>query len=125
MTRVLLLEPDRVAAKCIVDELTKRNMRVSVATTAGQAISIADKNDPDIVISEISLPGHSGTEFIYEFRTYNDWQEIPLLIYSSMKSRPQITNSKDWELLGISEYLYKPDCSLQTLGDSVEAYITT
>ena len=120
MTKVLLLEPDRVSARCIVEELSKRDLEVSVASTAESAIGLADKVNPDIVISELSLAGHSGSEFIYEFRTYTDWQNTPLLIYSSIKQSDKITSSKDWKLLNIHSVLYKPDFSLKKLGDLVE-----
>jgi len=120
MPHVLLLEPDRIIAKCIVEELERRNITVSVATNADSAIIMADKNYPDAVISELSIPGHSGSEFLYEFRTYSDWRAVPILIFSSLKPSREILSSKDWKLLGITEMLYKPDTSLQRLGDAVE-----
>ncbi len=120
MPNVLLLEPDRVSAKCIADELAKRDINVFSASTADIAVTQADKLRPDLVICELSLPGHSGSEFIYEFRTYSDWKDIPLLVYSSIKAPDKITTSRDWKLLEISKVLYKPDFSLQKLGDLVK-----
>ncbi len=120
MPNILVLEPDRVSAKCIADELSKRNIEVFTASTAESAITQADKLKPDLVISELSLPGHSGSEFIYEFRTYSDWKDTPLLVYSSIQAPDKITASKDWKLLNIQGVLYKPDFSLQKLGDLVE-----
>lgn len=120
MSHVLLLEPDRVIAGCIVEELARRNITVSVATNADLAVAMADKQYPDVVISELSIPGHSGSEFLYEFRTYSDWRTIPILVFSSLKPSREIVSSKDWKLLGITEMLYKPDTSLQKLGQAVE-----
>jgi DNA-binding response OmpR family regulator len=121
--QVLLLEPDRVYARCIKQELSKRNIDVHVATTADRAVELADKINPDIVISELSLPGHSGTEFLYEFRTYSDWRDTPLLVYSSMQLSDDVTKSKDWKLLNVGEYLYKPDVSLEKLAQVVESSV--
>jgi len=72
MTHALLLEPDRVIAECIVSELSKFGVSVQVAQNADSAITLSDKQKPDVVISELSIPGHSGSEFLYEFRTYNN-----------------------------------------------------
>ena len=115
MTNVLLLEPDRISAKCIAEELEKLSFEVYKASGAETAIAQADKQKPDLVICELSLPGHSGSEFIYEFRTYSDWNDIPLIIYSSIKATEKVVKSKDWKLLNISEVIYKPDFSLNKL----------
>lgn len=115
MPHILLLEPDRISAKCIAQELEKRQFEVFIASTAETAVTQADKVTPDLVICELSLPGHSGSEFIYEFRTYSDWKNTPMLIYSSIKIPKKILESRDWKLLNLTQILYKPDFSLQKL----------
>ncbi len=117
--KVLLIEPDRVLAKCISEELKKRDLLTTIVTSADRAVETADNISPDAVISELSLPGHSGTEFIYEFRTYKDWQNIPLIIYSSIKPSKKVLKSKDWTLLQIDKILYKPEVSLSQLSEAV------
>ena len=123
MPYVVLLEPDRVIAECIVQELSKRKITVDIANNADKAVGLSDANFPDAVISELSIPGHSGSEFLYEFRTYSDWKDVPLIIFSSLKPSTNITSSKDWKLLNIYEILYKPDTTLQKLGETVESAI--
>ncbi len=119
MGRVLVIEPDRTFAKCIKDELEKRSVEVLLVVNANEAITAADEFKPGVVVTELSLAGHSGTEFIYEFRTYADWTDVPLVIYSSMKIPETIENSNDWKQLNVSEYLYKPDDSLDQLANSL------
>lgn len=123
MKNVLIIEPDRTIAKCIKDELEKRSMKVSISANADAAIEAADKLQPDAVVTELSLAGHSGTEFLYEFRTYPDWSEIPIIIYSSMKLPDLVTESHDWKHLKIAEFLYKPNDSLVQLANSVESLV--
>lgn len=124
MKKVLIIEPDRTIAKCIKDELEKRSMKVAIASNADTAIEAADDLQPDIVVTELSLAGHSGTEFLYEFRTYSDWSEVPIVIYSSMKLPDEISNSHDWKHLDIAEFLYKPDESLDQLASRVESLVS-
>jgi len=119
--RVLILEPDRIVAECISDELKRRNIQVSIATTADRAINLADAHTPDAVIAELSLPGHSGSEFMYEFRTYEEWRDIPIVIYSTLKPTKTVQDSNDWALLGIHSYMYKPDFTIQVLADAIES----
>lgn len=122
--RVLLLESDRIVSKCIVEELSKRNLQTTVAVNGEDAIFAADETAPDIVICELSLYSHSGSEFLYEFRTYSDWQHIPVVIFSSLQVPKNVADSKDWKLLNISKTLYKPDDSLQKLGDEIESLVS-
>lgn len=121
--RVLLLEPDRIMARCIRTELEKRNIRVDVSVSADDAVACADKNKPDVVVCELSLSGHSGTEFMYEFRTYSDWQHIPLIIFSSLTVSPEIVNCSDWNTLDIHKYMYKSRTDVVQLADEVESCV--
>lgn len=119
MRNVIIIEPDRIIAKCIAESLSKQNIESRIASNAQEAVVLADSRTPDAVIIEISLPGHSGSEFIYEFRTYDDWQDVPIVIYSSMDIE-FIKQIYDWTLLEPIEYLYKPDRSLSELVELVD-----
>lgn len=121
MSHILVMESDRIVAKCISDELITQGHTVAVVANADKAVLACDKQKPDVVISELTIPGHSGSEFLYEFRTYTDWLDIPIIIYSSMRPPSEVTKSHDWKLLNIYELLYKPEASLQRLNQSVSS----
>jgi response regulator RpfG family c-di-GMP phosphodiesterase len=76
----------------------------------------ADQQRPDVVIVELQLVAHSGIEFLYEFRSYLEWQAIPLIIHSQV---PPSEFASNWQLfkdqLSISHYLYKPQTTLKEL----------
>ena len=119
MSHVILIEPDRIIAKTIAKELKDDGIDVSVVSNADSAVSVSDEKSPDLVISELSIPGHSGSEFLYEFRTYTDWKDVPIILFSTLKPKSEITDSRDWKLLNIYEFLYKPDVSIQQFKASV------
>ena len=93
---------------------------VSTVSHASRAVDIASETKPDIIIMELSLAGHSGFEFLYEFRTYSDWTRIPVFIYSTLKVSERVQKSRAWNQLGIVRYLYKPETSLASLRSVVE-----
>lgn len=119
--KILVLEPDTRFAALMKAVLAEVATSVVCVSNADEAIIIADKLSPDLIITELSLAGHSGTEFLYEFRTYGDWVGVPVLIYSSMRLSDDITSSKDWRNLNITEILYKPDVSLRQLAAYIES----
>jgi DNA-binding response OmpR family regulator len=125
MPHILLLEPDRVIADCISKILIDDQTTVSIASNADNAVELADKKSPDVVISELSVSGHSGSEFLYEFRTYSDWKQVPIIVFSSLKPSKDITSSKDWGLLRIHEFLYKPDKTIHQLKQAVMTALDT
>lgn len=114
--KLLLIEPDRVLATTYGRALQQAGHTVQVAATAQTAIHAADQRRPDAVIMELQLVGHSGIEFLYEFRSYEDWSAIPALVLTGV---PAGEFADSWELLrdhlGVRAYHYKPITSLRTL----------
>lgn len=120
MAQILLIEPDRLLARTYEQALTNDGHHVAVCAGAQDAIMAADKSRPDLVILELQLVEHSGIEFLYEFRSYSEWQEIPVLILSNV---PPGEFTDSWQILGkelgIDVYLYKPRTSLRRLLSTV------
>jgi DNA-binding response OmpR family regulator len=120
MSQVLLIEPDRLLAKTYQAALKNSGHQVRIATNSQDAINLADKITPDVVVLELQLVGHSGVEFLYEFRSYPDWQDVPVLIHSHV---PYLALKDGWpilnEQLGVSDYRYKPSTSLEKLISSI------
>lgn len=116
MANILLIEPDRVLAETYAQAILLAGHKVAVAPGAQSGILVADQFQPDIVITELQLVEHSGIEFLYEFRSYPEWQDVPVIIQTQVP--PHEFNSS-LELLkkelSISEYLYKPEATLEKL----------
>ncbi|HEY5442044.1 MAG TPA: response regulator [Candidatus Saccharimonadales bacterium] len=122
MPRILLIEPDRRLGETYTQALTADGHQVVTVPGAQAAITAADAARPDIVIIELQLVEHSGIEFLYEFRSYIDWQTIPVIIHSQV---PPAEFSDSRQLLetelGVHTYLYKPRTSLRQLLAQVQA----
>src|ERR1700733_7447717 len=105
MSQILLIEPDKSLAKTYHQALKQAGHKVVSVTSSQQAINSADKLAPDVVVLEIQLVGHSGIEFLYEFRSYPEWQSIPVIVHSNV---PYVELKDGWPLLskqlGVSSY---------------------
>lgn len=126
MANVLLVEPDRLLAKTYFQALSEAGHDVIVAAGAQTAIFAADKQLPDVVVLELQLVEHSGIEFLYEFRSYPEWQGIPVIIFSQVPpaefgpSRGLLQKH-----LGVHVYHYKPQTSLSRLLAAVNDCLPT
>jgi CheY-like chemotaxis protein len=116
MSHVLFLEPDKVLAKTYCQAVSSYGHTSESCPTAQQALNCADKTRPDVVIIELQLVAHSGIEFLYEFRSYADWQDIPVVILSNV---PPAEFSESWillrERLKVYAYHYKPQTDIRAL----------
>lgn len=122
MAHILLIEPDRVLAETYTQSLKSAGHSVTPCASAQSAILAADKNRPDLVILEIQLIEHSGIEFLYEFRSYSDWQSIPIIIHSIVPGLEFNNNRKILrEQLKVENYLDKQKTSLAELVKRVNA----
>jgi DNA-binding response OmpR family regulator len=123
MSQILLVEPDRILAEIYYRSLRHAGHQVVACSGAQAAVLSADQVQPDMVILELQLIEHSGIEFLYEFRSYTDWQNIPVIIHSQV---PPAEFNANWQLLqdelGVAAYLYKPRTSLQKLLRAIEAH---
>lgn len=120
MARIILIEPDRQLAETYRQCFMTAGHEVIPCASAQAGVLAADQGTPDIVVLELQLIEHSGIEFLYEFRSYAEWQDIPVLVHSHVSSHEF---SGSWQLLqkqlGIDRYLYKPHTSLRQLLQSV------
>jgi DNA-binding response OmpR family regulator len=126
MADILLIEPDRILARTYILALELNGHVVNTCTSAQSAIRYADRARPNIVILELQMVGHSGIEFLYEFRSYTDWQQIPVIALTCV---PASEFASSWRLLrdelGVRTYHYKPQTSLRKLVRSVNELVAT
>ncbi|MGH7141904.1 MAG: response regulator transcription factor [Candidatus Saccharimonadales bacterium] len=116
MAQILLIEPDKILAEIYRDALESAGYKVSVCFSAQSAILSADEIKPSLVIMELQLVGHSGIEFLYEFRSYIDWQNIPVIALTTVPANEFADSQRLlMDELNIAMYLYKPQTSLKKI----------
>ena len=112
---ILLLEPDSLLAASLSRYLSDAGHTVAWHTHPQDAVTSADKQTPQAVITEFQLAGRSGVEFLYEFRSYPDWQDMQVIVLSSLPPE-QISNFQaTLAELNISNYFYKPAATLSQI----------
>lgn len=116
MASILCIEPDRVLAETYYEALTTAGHEVVVTPSAQTALMVTDEFKPDGIILELQLIEHSGVEFLYELRSYTDWQHIPVIIQTQVSPGEFAGNRQILkQQLNVAAYLYKPQTTLQQL----------
>jgi DNA-binding response OmpR family regulator len=116
MPNILMLEPDAVLAGIYREVFEMAGYEVRRSISAQDAVFLVDELAPDVILVELQLVAHSGIEFLYELRSYSEWQHIPVLIHSCI---PPLEFEDSMQLLkqmlNVKAYLYKPHTTLTTL----------
>lgn len=120
MTDVLIIEPSKELAQVISHAFARKEITTKIANTSQGAIKAADSSRPKIVIIELLIPKHNGLEFIHEFRSYSDWIDIPIIIYSQVSADEVGMSEKIKKDMGILDHFYKPTTTLTKLVDRAE-----
>lgn len=108
-------------AKIYKQALTKHGYAVLLAHDAQTAVTVLDNSERcDLIILELQLVEHGGVEFVYELRSYSEWQELPIIIHTMVSPNSLGLTKTFFRNYGIVEYLYKPATSIKTLLEVVD-----
>ena len=104
--RILCVEDDRDTASLICEELTDRGFDVSVAYNGRDGLACILKDPPDIVLSDVGMPGMSGFELLERLTSMAPrFDSIPFVFLTALGD--QSSELKGWQL-GADDYLTKP-----------------
>jgi CheY-like chemotaxis protein len=126
MAHVLFIEPDTILARTYMQALQHAGHTTAHAHGAQQAIHAADEQTPHVAVLELQLTVHDGVEFLHEFRSYPEWQHIPVIVNTTLP--PQSLEPVRQALMqdfGVTECLYKPRTTLQQLISVVNAQLAS
>lgn len=123
MANILCIEPDRVLAETYYEALTTAGHDVVVTPSAQTGLMVTDEFNPDLILLELQLIEHSGIEFLYELRSYLDWQHIPVII-QTLVPPGEFTGNRTLlkQQLNVATYLYKPQTTLQQFVQAVDEH---
>jgi len=101
--RILYIEDDEATRKHVSDILTMLCRRVISVETAEEALKIYKIEMPDIIISDVDLPGINGIEFVKIIREEN--KTIPIIL---LTAHTEIKYLMDAVKLHLVDYITKP-----------------
>jgi len=100
---VLIVDDERTLARAVKTFLTEAGYEAEVAGDAEQALRMLETLRPDVVFSDLRLPGMSGIELMKRIREFD--AGIPVVI---MTAHGTIEGAVEAVKLGAFDYLKKP-----------------
>jgi len=101
-TRVLVVDDETQIRRTVGINLRARGFDVDLAETGEEALDLAARSRPDVVIVDLGLPGISGIEVIEGIR---GWSRIPIVVLSVRDTEADKVAALD---AGADDYVTKP-----------------
>ncbi len=102
MTRVLVVDDEPQILRALRINLRVRGYEVHVAATGAEALEVAGRNPPDLVILDLGLPDLDGVEVIGGLR---GWTTAPIIVLSGRADSADKVEALD---AGADDYVTKP-----------------
>jgi two-component system, OmpR family, KDP operon response regulator KdpE len=102
VTAVLVIDDEPQILRALRINLRVRQYEVHTAGSAGEALEIAAKHPPDLVILDLGLPDLDGMEVIHGLR---GWTEAPIIVLSGRADSTDKVEALD---AGADDYVTKP-----------------
>ena len=103
--RILVIEDDTLILQTIVDLLRLEGYDTLAEMDGASAIACIQTEKPDLIISDISLPGADGFDVLRATKEDPTTQNTPFIVLSAVTSTEAIATAKE---LGCDIYMTKP-----------------
>jgi DNA-binding NtrC family response regulator len=100
---VLIVDDEPLVRQTLSEWMRRKNFQVFEADGGRQALAMIRTGDPDLVISDVVMPGMDGIQLLKEAKAVK--ADIPFLMISGYPSR---STALDIMKYGASDYLAKP-----------------
>jgi two-component system, OmpR family, KDP operon response regulator KdpE len=114
--RVLVVDPEAGIQRLLMLELSAQEFSVKTASSAKEAIALMEGFSPDIITTEMAMPGMSGLDFMLEVR---HTRNIPFILIVEEGKDSDIARGLD---KGADDYILKP-FSPEEVGARIKAIL--
>lgn len=119
MKKILVVDDDKILRAVLQHTLEQEGYQVTIVNSGNDAIKSFDRDTPDIVISDVSMPEMDGFEFCRLLRSRPSGQLVPFVFLSA---RDDLEDRIQGHSIGADDYLTKP-FEIKELLAKIEALI--
>lgn len=103
--KILLVEDESTIRRLMVMLLKRGGHQVVEAANGQEALTLAPREQPDLILMDIMMPGMDGFETLRRLRTLPDIVDTPVIFLSA---KGEVADRVEGLRLGADDYLVKP-----------------
>lgn len=117
MTKILLVEDDKSLQEIYGVRLGSEGYSVLIAGDGEEALNVALKEKPDLILSDVMMPKISGFDMLDILRTTPEIKDTKVIIMTALSSEDQRERG---EKLGANVYLVKSQVGIEDVVQAVK-----
>ncbi len=120
MKKIFVVDDEMLILKILSDILTKEGYKVFPYANGLEVLKNIDKLEPDLIISDISMPKLNGLDLCQALKNRKNSKNIPVILITASKN---VSDFADGVNLGVRYYCQKP-LEVKDILDKVKKVLT-
>lgn len=117
--KILIIDDDPVLTKMLETRLSAVFYDTVVAQNGEEGLAKYQKEKPDLIILDISMPKMDGFTFVQEFKKISNLQKTPIIMLTANESMEEV-----FRVEGINDYIVKP-FQMEKLLEKIQKHLST
>jgi CheY-like chemotaxis protein len=81
--KILVVEDNLDMRELVHLYLTREGFQVVTASDGREGLYMANAEQPDLIITDINMPGLDGLEMVKQLRTQPEFKDLPILVFTA------------------------------------------
>jgi two-component system alkaline phosphatase synthesis response regulator PhoP len=118
--KILIVEDEKILAEMYHERFRKAGYDVFLATESKEALEIAKREKPDLIVLDILLPREDGIDFLRWLRKDKNIAQTPVIVFSNYDDPTAKKAATEFE---VKEYLIKANYTPKDILEKVKSYL--
>jgi CheY-like chemotaxis protein len=119
MKKVLVVDDDRLARGAMKRALLDEGFEILEAEDGKQALEIAKKNKPDVIVTDLQMPHMNGQELIDAVRSESWGVRLPIVMLTAAENNEVINQALESEVIYFSKGIASIDEVVNAVSEMV------
>ena len=116
MAKILLVEDDQSLREIYSIRLTAEGFEIVSASDGEEALALAVKEKPDLILSDVMMPKISGFDMLDILRSTPETKDVRVIMMTALSSEDQRERG---EKLGCDRYLVKSQVGIEDMINAI------
>lgn len=118
--KVMWIEDDQFLSDLIARKLSQHKCKLLFTRTGEEALKVLEKDQPDVILLDLLLPGISGFEVLEKIKSDPRLRRIPVIVLSNFSQNNEIERTKK---MGAERFLTKATVVLDDIVKEIETVL--